>query len=115
MMDRFVPREKLSATEFVRTNDGNGRDLVVRKLTALDRLRIFKAVGPTLADNPPYLGMAILAYSVCEIDGVPVPPPATEPQLEALVQRLGDNGMNAIADAFDALTTPALTEAAAGN
>jgi hypothetical protein len=31
-----------------------------------------------------------------EIDGVPVPPPATEPQIESLIDRLGDDGLAAI-------------------
>ena len=43
--------------------------------------------------------MAGLAFSVLEIDGVPVPPPATEPQIESLIERLGDAGLQAIADA----------------
>jgi hypothetical protein len=114
-MDNFTSRQKLDATEFLRAHDASGRDLIVRRLSALDRLRIFKAIGPTLADNPPYLGMAMLAYSVCEIEGVPVPSPVNEPQFEALVQRLGDDGMNAIAEAFEAITAPPLTEAGVGN
>ena len=42
--------------------------------------------------------MAGLAFSVLEIDGVPVPPPATEAQIESLIDRLGDEGLAAIAD-----------------
>ena len=67
---------------------------------ALDRLRLFKAIGPMLAQNPPYLGMAMLASSVTAIDDVPVPAPATEAQIEALISRLGDTGIAAVADAF---------------
>jgi hypothetical protein len=78
--------------------DGKGRRLVLRRLTALDTLRLFKAAGPVLAQNEPWLSMAGLAFSVLEIDGVPVPPPATEPQIESLINRLGDEGLAAIAD-----------------
>ena len=78
--------------------DGKGRRLVLRRLTALDTLRLFKAAGPVLAGNEPWLSMAALAFSVLEIDGVPVPPPATEPQIESLIDRLGDAGLAAIAD-----------------
>ena len=67
---------------------------------ALDRLRLFKAIGPMLAQNPPYLGMAMLASSVTAIDDVPVPAPATESQIEALISRLGDTGISAVADAL---------------
>jgi hypothetical protein len=86
-----------AATEILTARDGSGRVLTVRRLGALDRLRLFKAIGAELSDNAAYLGMAMLAISVTDIDGVPVPAPATEAQLEALVHRLGDIGMDAIA------------------
>jgi hypothetical protein len=78
--------------------DSKGRRLMLRRLTALDTLRLFKAAGPVLALNEPWLSMAGLAFSVLEIDGVPVPPPLTEPQIESLIDRLGDEGLAAIAD-----------------
>jgi len=80
------------------TRDSGGRVFTVRRLGALDRLRLFKAIGAELAENAPYLGMAMLAVSVSAIDSVPVPPPVTEAQLEALVQRLGDDGIAAVAE-----------------
>jgi hypothetical protein len=67
-------------------------------MTALDTLRLFKAAGPVLSQNEAWLSMAGLAFSVLEIDGVPVPPPATEPQIESLIERLGDEGLRTIAD-----------------
>ena len=78
--------------------DGRGRQLTLRRLTALDTLRLFKAAGPILAQNEPWLSMAGLAFSILEIDGIPVPPPATESQIESLIDRLGDEGLRAIAD-----------------
>lgn len=77
--------------------DGDGRRLAVRRLTALDRLRLFKAAGPTLAQNQPWLGMALIASSVVAIDDVPVPPPVNELQIEAMIGRLGDSGVGAVA------------------
>jgi hypothetical protein len=82
--------------------DDAGRLISLRRLGAVDRLRLFKAIGAALAENPPYLGMAMLAFSVTAIDGVPVPAPGNEAQLEGLVHRLGDGGIAAIADALDA-------------
>ena len=76
--------------------DAGGRTLRVRRPGALDRLRLFKAVGPALASNERYVGYAMLAMCVTNIDGVPQPSPVNEGQLEALVQRLGDTGMVAI-------------------
>lgn len=80
--------------------DTQGRRLELRKLTALEKLRLFKAAGPHLAQNQPWLGMAVLACSVAAIDDVPVPMPANESLIEALVQRLGDDGIAAIAAAL---------------
>lgn len=82
--------------------DSRGRTITCRPPTALDRLRVFKAVGPVLAENPRYVGYATLAMAVSAIDGVPVPPPANEAQVEALVERLGDEGLVAVGDALDA-------------
>jgi hypothetical protein len=69
-------------------------------MTALDTLRLFKAAGPVLAQNGPWLSLAGLAFSVVEIDGVPVPAPVTEAQIESLIDRLGDEGLAGIADAL---------------
>lgn len=80
--------------------DDDGRRLTIRRLTALDRLRLFKAAGPILAQNQPWLGMALIASSVHAIDDVPVPTPANELQIEAMVARLGDSGISAVAESL---------------
>jgi hypothetical protein len=82
------------------TVDSKGRRLTLRRLTALDTLRLFKAAGPLLAQNEAWLSMAGLAFSILDIDGIPVPTPSTEPQIENLIERLGDEGLAAIADAI---------------
>ena len=82
------------------TVDRKGRRLTIRRLRALDTLRLFKAAGPVLALNESWLSMAALAFAIQEIDGVPVPAPATEAQIESLIERLGDDGLAAIADAL---------------
>jgi hypothetical protein len=81
--------------------DGNGRRLTIRRLTALDRLRLFKAAGPLLAQNQPWLGMALIACSVAAIDDVPVPSPSNELQIEAMIGRLGDTGVAVIAQVLE--------------
>lgn len=92
--------------------DALGRVLEVRRPGALDRLRLFKALGPGLSGNDQYLGYAMLAMCVGAIDGVPVPQPVTEGQVEALVGRLGDAGMVAVGQALSAWR---LADAEAGN
>ncbi len=104
-----------AAEQIVTTTDG--RRLTLRRLNALDKLRLFKAAGPMLSQNEPWLGMALLASSVVAIDDVPVPVPVTENQIEAMVARLGDTGVAAVAAALrpDMARQPAELAASAGN
>jgi hypothetical protein len=99
----MTPTEALlaRATEQRTVDDSLGRRLIVRRLTALDTLRLFKAAGPALAQNHPWIGVATLAISVSDIDGIPVPTPVTEAQIEAIVARLGEEGLTAVAEAFE--------------
>jgi len=100
-MDTPSGRLIAAAQSAPEVTDAQGRRLVLRRLTALDKLRLFKAAGPVLAQNQPWLGIAVLAASVAAIDDVPVPAPGTEGQIEALVSRLGDAGISAIATALN--------------
>lgn len=90
-----------AATETLSVVDELGRRLTLRNLTALDKLRIFKAAGAELSTNQLWLAMAILACSVTAIDDIPVPLPGSEAQIEALVGRLGDAGIEAAAQAME--------------
>jgi hypothetical protein len=103
-----------SARSFIAT-DASGRKLLLRRLTALDTLRLFKAAGPALAENQPWLSMAGLAFSVLELEGVPVPSPSTEAQIEGLIERLGDDGLAAIASALESEVSASDTRADVGN
>jgi len=105
----------LAGSAVVDTMDEDGRVLSVRPPHALDQLRLFKAVGPLLAQNQPYLGMALVACAVIAIDGVPVPCPSNEQQIESLVLRLGDAGLRAAGAVLE--PAPGLDEmrAQAGN
>lgn len=97
------PAEQIvsAAAAVLSVTDGQGRLLEVRRPGALDRLRLFKAVGPALAENERYLGYAMLAMCVQSIDGVPVPAPVNEGQLEGLVARLGDAGLVAVSQGLE--------------
>ena len=113
----MTPSEAISTSVLTDVTDTQGRRIALRRLTALDRLRLFKAAGPNLAHNDRWLGMAILAVSVAAIDDIPVPMPANEYQIEALVHRLGDSGIAAVATALEPEPSPrsAETLANAGN
>ena len=115
-MDTPSARLVAAAQAAPETRDAEGRVLTLRRMTALDKLRLFKAAGPVLSHNQPWLGMAVLAASVSAIDDIPVPQPASEQQVEALVGRLGDAGIAAVGAALAETTaTPAEVAAAAGN
>lgn len=116
MTDAPSSRLVAAAEAIVPVTDAHGRVLAVRRLGALDRLRLFKAAGAGLVGNAGWMGMATLACSVTAIDDVPVPPPASEAQVEALVARLGDAGIAAVAATLSAaMVSTTASEALAKN
>ena len=95
--------------------DSFGRVLTVRRPTTLDRLRLFKAIGSTLAANDRYMGVAMLAFAVTAIDGVPFPQPTNEYQIEAAIERLGDDAIKTIGDTLLPEDKEGLAVAGTGN
>jgi len=87
------------------TKDSLGRTLKYRRLGALDRARLFKAVGPQNSQNAPYLGMAMIACSCTFVDEIPIPFPTRDSEVENAIARLGDEGMDAISTAIVAEET----------
>ncbi len=87
-------------SEPIRIKDANGRDIAIRLLNALDKMRLLKAAGSVLSENQAWLGVAMLAASVIELQGVPIPVPINENQIETIVGRLGDVGLDAIAESL---------------
>jgi hypothetical protein len=100
------------ANKAVAATDATGRLIGVRKMLPLDRMRMFEVVGSENAKNEPYLGYAALAFHVSSIDGDAVAQPATKRQLEALIQRLGDDGLNAVGKLLEEQFSPEASEAA---
>lgn len=99
-MDTPSARIVAAAQERLTVTDAHGRKLALRRLDALGKLRLFKALGPMLAQNEPYLGMALLASSVASIDDVPCPAPISEAIIENAVRQLGEAGLAAVAEAL---------------
>lgn len=91
-----TPTQKIvrAANDPVEVVDATGRVIVIKKLTPVERLRMLKLIG---GQNEHYMGMAALAYLVASIDGSPVTKPTSELQIEARIQQLGDDGIDAIA------------------
>jgi hypothetical protein len=76
--------------------DARGRRIGVVKPSALARYRLLKMLGAENAGNQHVLGYAMLASCVREIDGQQVFAPNSEREIEALIDRLGDEGLAAI-------------------
>jgi hypothetical protein len=89
-----------AANAKVIVQDARKRQLEVRKLKTLDSMRLFEIIGADNSANQQYLGFAMLAYSVVSIDGDSVGRPTTKLALEAIVQRLDDDGFAAVAKAM---------------
>lgn len=91
-----------AANQFVHVTDARGRKIGLRKLPFLEEFRIVETVGPERAANPVYMGMLNPILCIAEIDGDKIDVPRTHQQVEALINRAGQDGFVA---AFEGLTT----------
>jgi hypothetical protein len=91
--------------------DTKGRQIGIRKLKALDRMRMFEVLGAENSKNEMYLGYSALAFHVSSIDGEAIHRPTTKVALEALIQQLGDEGLDAVGEALQKQMKEAATEA----
>ncbi len=91
-----------AANRAVTMTGAGGRLYRLRQPTPLQQFRIVEALGDTAA-NAVYMGMLAPLLCVAEIDGEPVSFPTTKRQVEALIQRVGEDYESlakAAADAF---------------
>lgn len=84
-----------AATEIV--TDARGRQIEVRKLTRRETMRFMRQWG-TASDVQMWMGNALIAAHAKSIDGVPLPAPISADMVEAVVDRLDDDGIQAVAD-----------------
>jgi hypothetical protein len=91
-----TPSQQLMSSKIEFETDARGRSIGVVKPTSLQRYRLLKMLGPTNAQNQPLVGYAMLACCVRSIDGEKYPPPNSEREIEVMVDRLGDDGFDAI-------------------
>lgn len=76
--------------------DGLGRVLTLRKMGALDQVRMLRAIGAEQSQNAPYVHMVECAFMVASMDGAPLPIPTNERTIDAAISRLGDDGIAAV-------------------
>jgi hypothetical protein len=92
--------------------DKAGRKIQLRRVGVLEQLRLFKALGPELSLNDPYMNFAIISASVSMIDGIPLPFPTSEANVEALLEKLGGDGIVAVDAAIPARSLTAMVNEA---
>jgi hypothetical protein len=95
-----TPSQEAKKPTTVIKTDARGRQIEVRKLKPIEQLWMVELIGGENASNGPYLGYATFAYSVSKIDGLDVPRIRTKVALEAMVQRLDEEGLKAVGEAF---------------
>jgi hypothetical protein len=80
--------------------DTLGRAITVKRLTALDRMRLFAIAGPELAQNEPWISMAAIAFAVTGVGDGQYIRPNTRRELDAAVEFLDEAGIFAAAQGY---------------
>ncbi len=95
-----TPSEELvkNALQEVDITDSTGRTIQLRKPGVLAQYRLIEAIGPDCSENKVYISMVLPLIYVGAINGEIVPPISKKSHLEALIARLGDEGIKAVTD-----------------
>ena len=96
MKVEITPSEQLvkAAQAEVTATDGRGRVITLRKPGVLAQFRLVEALGES-ASNVVYMNMVLPLLYVAAIDGDPVRS-TTKREIEALIQRLDEDGITAV-------------------
>lgn len=98
--DSQTPSQELTsniAQEHVVT-DSTGRRITLKKPGLLAQYRLVQILGGETASNQVYMNMVLPITFVVAIDGAPVPTPMRFAEIEALIQRLDEHGLQACVD-----------------
>lgn len=96
-----TPSEQVMAkSEEITTTDSRGRIIKLKKPGVLAQYRLVEMMGDS-AKNEVYMGMVLPVVFVCEIDGDAVPFPMSKSEVEALIQRLDEDGLAAVMKAME--------------
>lgn len=83
------------ATAEVVVVDVRGRSITLKKPGVLAQFRLVEILGDA-AKNEVYMGMVLPLIFIAAIDGELVPQPVNKLQVEGLIQRLDEDGINAV-------------------
>jgi len=86
-------------TDGMTVTDAKGRSITLKRPALLAQFRLVEAAGDS-ATNAAYMNMIRPLLFVTAIDGDFVPAPASKVQIESLIQRVGEEGYEAIAAAL---------------
>lgn len=75
--------------------DARGRIITLKKHGVLAQFRLIEALGDT-AQNQVYMAMVLPLIFVADIDGEAVILPTRKSEVEALIQRLDEDGITAV-------------------
>jgi len=89
------PAAAIADVQRVTVNDALGRAIMLRKPGVLAQFRLVEALGQS-AQNQVYMGMVLPLLFVGSIDGGAVVPPTTKGEVEALISRLDEAGIQAV-------------------
>ncbi|PKN07938.1 MAG: hypothetical protein CVU24_17995 [Betaproteobacteria bacterium HGW-Betaproteobacteria-18] len=92
-----TPSEQIvkAASADVLVTDKRGRSFKLKKPGVLAQFRLVEALGD-VAKNEVYMGMVLPLIFIVAIDDDPVVQPASKLQVEALIQRLDEDGIEAV-------------------
>ena len=100
---KLTPTAKIIQSHTATATDEDGRVITVRKLDAADKMDLLQVVGATNSSNAPLIQMAFVAFSVTQIDNLPIGTPANYNVLRGTIKRLDDKGMRAATEAIASL------------
>ena len=89
------------ASAEVAIHDARGRAITLKKPGVLSQFRLNEALGET-AKNEVYVRMSMPLLYVAAIDGEAVTPLLRKSEVEALIQRLDEDGISAVMDGVSA-------------
>ena len=85
-----------AAAEVHRTTDKRGRSIGIRRLGVLERSRFLEMIGGENAQNSALMMLFVPAQLVVEIAGTAVRRPMTRRELDARLQELDEDGLDAV-------------------
>ena len=86
------------AKKVVKLTTPAGRAISIQKPGVLSQFRLIEMVGGETAQNQVYMAMALPLFWVVELDGEKVYQPKTKRELEALIQRVEEDGISTVVD-----------------